>query len=45
MVTPEAAKALVQGLVIGKLDYCNTLLLGVSDQQASEDAKHGMPCY
>ena len=33
MVTPEAAKVLVQGLVISKLAYCNVLLLGVSDQQ------------
>ena len=27
LLTPEAAKIIVQGLVISKLDYCNTLLL------------------
>ena len=32
MVTPEAAKVLMQGLVISTLDYCNALLLGVSGQ-------------
>ena len=36
MVTPEAAKVLVQGAVISKLDYCNALLLGVSDQQLNK---------
>ena len=27
---------LMQGLVISKLDYCNALLLGVSDQQLNK---------
>ena len=33
LLTPEAAKVIVQGLVISRLDYCNVLLLGVADQQ------------
>ena len=33
LLTPEAAKIIVQGLVISKLDYGNTLLLGTSDHQ------------
>ena len=33
LLTPEAAKIIVQGLVISKLDYCNTLLLGTSGHQ------------
>ena len=35
LLTPEAAKIIVQGLVISKLDYCNTLLLGTSGHQLS----------
>ena len=30
LLTPEAAKIIIQGLVISKLDYCSGLLLGVS---------------
>ena len=30
ILTPEAAKIIIQGLVISKLDYYNGLLLGVS---------------
>ena len=33
LLTPEAAKIIIQGLVISKLDYCNGLLLGVSAHQ------------
>ena len=36
MVTLEAAKVGVQGLVISKLDYCNAVLLGVFDQQLNK---------
>ena len=36
MIMPEGAKIFVQVLVISNLDYCNTLLLGVSDQQLSK---------
>ena len=32
LLTSEAAKIIIQGLVISKLDYCNGLLLGVSVQ-------------
>ena len=35
LLTPEAAKIIVQGLVISKLDYCNTLQLGTSEHQLS----------
>ena len=35
LLTPEEAKIIVQGLVISKLDYCNTLLLGTSGHQLS----------
>ena len=35
LLTPEAAKIIVQGLVISKLEYCNTLLLGTSGHQLS----------
>ena len=30
MLTPYAAKAIVQALVISRLDYCNGLLVGLS---------------
>ena len=33
LLAPEAAKIIIQGLVISKLDYCNGLLLGVSAHQ------------
>ena len=33
LLIPEAAKIIIQGLVISKLDYCNGLLLGVSVHQ------------
>ena len=36
LLTPEAAKIIIQGLVISKLDYCNGLLLGVSAQQLNK---------
>ena len=46
IITPEGAKILVQGLVISNLDYCNTLLLGVSDQQLSKLQKiQNMGCH
>ena len=35
LLTPEAAKIIVQGLVNSELDYCNTLLLGTSGHQLS----------
>ena len=35
LLTSEAPKIIVQGLVISKLDYCNTLLLGTSNYQLS----------
>ena len=35
LLKPEGAKIIVQGLVISKLDYCNTLLLGTSGHQLS----------
>ena len=35
LLTPEAAKIIVQGLVISKLHYCNTLLLGTSGHKLS----------
>ena len=36
LLTPEAAKIIIQGLVISKLDYCNGFLLGVSAPQINE---------
>ena len=36
LLTPEATKVIVQGLVISKLDYCNILLLGVSSNQLNK---------
>ena len=36
LLTPEAAKIIVQGLVISKLDYCNGLLLGISNHQLNK---------
>ena len=35
-LTPEAAKIIIQSLVISKLDYCNRLLLGVSAHQINK---------
>ena len=35
LLPPGAAKIIVQGFVISKLDYCNTLLLGTSGHQLS----------
>ena len=35
LLTPEAAKIIVQGLVISKFDYYNTLLLGTPGHQLS----------
>ena len=46
MVAPEAAKVLMQGLMISKLDYCNALLLGVSDRQLNKHQKiQNMGCH
>ena len=36
LLTPEVAKIIVQGLVISKLDYCNGLLLGISNHQLNK---------
>ena len=36
MLTPEVAKIIVQGLVISKLDYCNGLLLRISNHQLNK---------
>ena len=36
LLTPEAAKIIAQGLVISKLDYCNGLLLGISNHQLNK---------
>ena len=36
LLTPEVAKIIVQGLVINKLDYCNGLLLGISNHQLNK---------
>ena len=36
LLTPEAAKIIIQGLVISKSDYCNGLLLGVSAHQMNK---------
>ena len=36
LLTPEAAKIIIQGLVTSKLDYCNGLLLGVSAHQMNK---------
>ena len=36
LLTPEAAKIIIQGLVISKLDYCNGLLLGISAHQMNK---------
>ena len=36
LLTPEAAKIIIQGLVISKLEYCNGLLLGVSAHQMNK---------
>ena len=36
LLTPEAAKIKIQGLVISKLDCCNGLLLGVSAHQMNK---------
>ena len=36
LLTPEAAKIIIQGLVISKLDYCNGLLLEVSADQMNK---------
>ena len=36
LLTPEAAKIIIQGLVISKLDYCNGLLLGASAHQMNK---------
>ena len=36
LLTPEAAKIIIQGLVISKLDYCNELFLGVSAHQMNK---------
>ena len=36
LLTPEATKIIVQGLVISKLDYCNELLLGISNHQLNK---------
>ena len=36
LFTPEAAKIIIQGLVISKLDYCNGLLLGISTYQMNK---------
>ena len=33
LLTPEAAKIIIQDLVISQLDYCNGLLLGISAHQ------------
>ena len=35
LLTSEAAKIIVQGLVISKPDHCNTLLLGTPNHQLS----------
>ena len=45
LLTPEVAKIIVQGLVISKLDYCNGLLLGISNHQLNKlqiVQKHGL---
>ena len=36
LLTPEAARIIIQGLVISKLDYCNALLIGVSAHQMNK---------
>ena len=36
LLTPEAAKIIIQGLVISKLDYCNGLLLEASAHQMNK---------
>ena len=36
LLKPEAAKIIIQGLVISKPDYCNELLLGVSAHQMNK---------
>ena len=36
LLTPEAAKIIIQVLVISKLDYCKGLLLGVSAHQINK---------
>ena len=36
LLIPEVAKIIVQGLVISKLDYCNELLLGISNHQLNK---------
>ena len=36
LLTPEAAKIIIQGLVTSKLDYCNRLLLGVAAHQMNK---------
>ena len=45
LLTPEAAKIIVQGLVISKHDFCNILLLGTSGHQLSRlQMIHNMGC-
>ena len=36
LLTPEAAKIIIQGLLISKLDYCNGPLLEVSAHQMNK---------
>ena len=45
LLTPKAAKIIIQGLVISKLHYCNGLFLGVSAHQMNElQIVHNMCC-
>ena len=36
LVTPEVTEIIIQGLVFSKLDYCNGLLLGVSNHKLNK---------